>query len=63
MCFVCNGDFCEPAINDRTWDMGNTLSKSAILIAGPTASGKSAVAIAVAERVNGVVINADAMQL
>lgn len=43
--------------------MGNTLSKSAILIAGPTASGKSAVAIAVAERVNGVVINADAMQL
>lgn len=43
--------------------MGNTLLKSAILIAGPTASGKSAVAIAVAERLNGVVINADAMQL
>ena len=63
MCFVCNGDFCEPAINDRTWDMGNTQVKSAILIAGPTASGKSAVAIAAAERVNGVVINADAMQL
>lgn len=37
--------------------------KTAILIAGPTASGKSAVAMDVAERLNGVVINADAMQL
>lgn len=43
--------------------MGNTRLKSAILIAGPTASGKSAVAIDVAERLNGVVINADAMQV
>ncbi len=43
--------------------MGNTRLKSAILIAGPTASGKSAVAMDVAERLNGVVINADAMQL
>lgn len=37
--------------------------KTAILIAGPTASGKSAVAMDVAERLNGVVINADAMQV
>ncbi len=43
--------------------MGNTRLKTAILIAGPTASGKSAVAIAVARQLNGVVINADAMQL
>jgi tRNA dimethylallyltransferase len=43
--------------------MGLTHSKSAILIAGPTASGKSAVAMAVAEAKNGVIINADAMQL
>ncbi|MEO9877333.1 MAG: tRNA (adenosine(37)-N6)-dimethylallyltransferase MiaA [Anderseniella sp.] len=43
--------------------MGNTQLKSAILIAGPTASGKSAVAMDVAERLNGVVINADAMQV
>lgn len=35
----------------------------AILIAGPTASGKSALAIELAERTNGVVINADSMQL
>jgi tRNA dimethylallyltransferase len=35
----------------------------AILIAGPTASGKSAVALALAERLGGTVINADSMQL
>lgn len=33
------------------------------LIAGPTASGKSALAVALAERVNGVVINADSAQV
>ncbi len=33
------------------------------LIAGPTASGKSALAMALAERANGVVINADASQV
>jgi tRNA dimethylallyltransferase len=35
----------------------------AILIAGPTASGKSAFALALAERIGGTVINADAMQV
>jgi tRNA dimethylallyltransferase len=34
-----------------------------LVIAGPTASGKSALALAVAERFSGVVINADAMQV
>lgn len=34
-----------------------------ILIAGPTASGKSALAIALAERLGGVVINSDSMQV
>jgi tRNA dimethylallyltransferase len=33
------------------------------LIAGPTASGKSGVALALAERLGGVVINADALQV
>ena len=33
------------------------------VIAGPTASGKSARALDLASRVNGVVINADSMQL
>ena len=34
-----------------------------ILIAGPTASGKSALALALAERLGGVIINADSMQV
>ncbi len=36
---------------------------SIILIAGPTASGKSALALAVAERHGGTIINADSMQV
>ncbi|NKC33063.1 tRNA (adenosine(37)-N6)-dimethylallyltransferase MiaA [Falsiroseomonas selenitidurans] len=35
----------------------------AILVAGPTASGKSALALALAERLGGAVINADSMQV
>jgi tRNA dimethylallyltransferase len=35
----------------------------AILLAGPTASGKSALAVALAERIGGTVINADSMQV
>jgi tRNA dimethylallyltransferase len=35
----------------------------AVLIAGPTASGKSALAVGVAEELGGIVINADAMQV
>jgi tRNA dimethylallyltransferase len=35
----------------------------AVLIAGPTASGKSAAALALAERFGGTVINADSMQV
>jgi len=36
---------------------------TAILIAGPTASGKSALALALAERIGGVIVNADSMQV
>lgn len=35
----------------------------AVLIAGPTASGKSALALALAERLSGVVVNTDASQV
>jgi tRNA dimethylallyltransferase len=35
----------------------------ALIVAGPTASGKSALAIAIAERLGGTVINADSMQV
>lgn len=35
----------------------------AILIAGPTASGKSAIALALAEKLGGIIVNADSMQV
>ncbi len=35
----------------------------AVLIAGPTASGKSALALDIAEQLDGVIINADSMQI
>jgi tRNA dimethylallyltransferase len=38
-------------------------SSKAVLIAGPTASGKSALALALAQRTGGAVINADSMQV
>lgn len=38
-------------------------SKIAVLIAGPTASGKSALALEVAAQTDGIVINADSMQV
>jgi tRNA dimethylallyltransferase len=37
--------------------------KNAILIAGPTASGKSALALALAERNGGAIVNTDSMQV
>jgi tRNA dimethylallyltransferase len=39
------------------------MMRRAVLIAGPTASGKSGLALALAERFGGVVINADSMQV
>jgi tRNA dimethylallyltransferase len=38
-------------------------AKQAVLIAGPTASGKSALALALAEKLNGTIVNADSMQV
>src|SRR5438034_1837020 len=48
-----------------TRDMqANSLSLSkAVLIAGPTASGKSALALELAQKTGGVIINADSMQV
>jgi tRNA dimethylallyltransferase len=43
--------------------MTTTPQKSALLIAGPTASGKSALAIVEARKRGGVIINADSMQV
>src|ERR1700753_1297802 len=39
------------------------MSVDAVLIAGPPASGKSALALAVAEAIDGVVVNTDSMQV
>lgn len=44
-------------------ELNNIKSNSVIVIAGPTASGKSGLALALAEKYNGVVINADSMQV
>ena len=38
-------------------------AKRVVLIAGPTASGKSALALALAEKIGGVIVNADSMQV
>jgi tRNA dimethylallyltransferase len=46
-------------------DLGgaNGQATDAVLIAGPTASGKSALALSLAERTGGIIINADSMQV
>ena len=52
------------AMRTRTDVMMNpTKAKSALLIAGPTASGKSALALTLAKERDGVIINADALQV
>ena len=43
--------------------MKKTAGRRAILIAGPTASGKSALAIRLGQRLDGVMVNADSMQV
>src|SRR4029450_4580189 len=43
--------------------MNQPLAGRAIVIAGPTASGKSQLASGLAERLDGVIINADSMQV
>src|SRR6476619_2855926 len=40
-----------------------TPAMKAILIAGPTASGKSGLALALAEQIGGTIVNADSMQV
>jgi tRNA dimethylallyltransferase len=41
----------------------DVIKSAAILIAGPTASGKSALALRLAETLNGAIVNADSMQV
>jgi tRNA dimethylallyltransferase len=54
------------AMNDMAQSgagVGDRLIKNAILIAGPTASGKSALALEIARRIGGCIVNADSMQV
>ena len=41
----------------------SNLQNKIILIAGPTASGKSKLAITISKKINGEIINADSMQV
>jgi len=50
-------------MSDRAMSQKPERRPDAVLIAGPTASGKSALALALAERLNGAVINVDSMQV
>lgn len=44
-------------------DLSTLSADQPVLIAGPTASGKSALALRIAERQGGVIVNADALQV
>ncbi len=51
-------------VETRFWDrLGEVPDDKPVLIAGPTASGKSALALKIAERFGGVIVNADASQV
>jgi tRNA dimethylallyltransferase len=50
-------------IENSDGQAGEGRVKDAILIAGPTASGKSALALELAERKGGVIVNTDSMQV
>lgn len=50
-------------MSDRAMNQTPERRPDAVLIAGPTASGKSALALVLAERLRGAVINVDSMQV
>ena len=54
---------CDPLAGAGAWPAREGILIQALLIAGPTASGKSALAIELARRLGGAVINADSMQV
>src|SRR5260370_34083998 len=61
---VMSASSCTQGLWDQALPMQDqTPSKRAVLIAGPTASGKSALALALAEELGGTIINADSMQV
>src|SRR6188508_2594820 len=58
-----NSDGSAPLPMTLRTNIVPAMSFDAVLIAGPTASGKSAAALALAQEIGGAVINADSMQV
>jgi tRNA dimethylallyltransferase len=53
-------------MSEKTWKSGHAMNNRdmrAVLIAGPTASGKSALALTLAEALGGIIVNTDSMQV
>src|SRR3954447_14527335 len=53
----------QMSVATRDIGVNSTGGSKAVLIAGPTASGKSALALELAQKTGGVIINADSMQV
>src|SRR3954463_7498958 len=53
----------QMSVATRDMQANSQVEGTAVLIAGPTASGKSALALELAEKTGGVVINTDSMQV
>jgi tRNA dimethylallyltransferase len=61
--FLCNDCRVRVLIRGKTEYVNPVSEPAIILIAGPTASGKSALALALAEKLGGAIVNADSMQV
>src|SRR6185437_12063964 len=53
----------RPTVSATSWPTGRDVPERVLAIVGPTATGKSDLAIALAQRLGGEVVNADSMQL
>src|ERR1700694_2304622 len=53
----------QMSVATRDMQVSSLQDSKAVLIAGPTASGKSALALELAQKAGGVIINADSMQV
>jgi tRNA dimethylallyltransferase len=61
--FLCNDCRVRVLFRAKTEYVNPVSEPAIILIAGPTASGKSALALALAEKLGGAIVNADSMQV
>jgi tRNA dimethylallyltransferase len=63
MVAALSGKLSRAAMSVTITPTGALMTPPALIVAGPTASGKSALALVLAERFRGTIINADAMQV